>query len=287
MVETGAVQVHREGVLGVDPAPHHLGRVPVGEAEQEQQHSHGGQLSRGEAGTAIEGVPGDESLVIPEPVEVVTYPHGRGTRRIAGPCRPNCELSHHHAEPGTNGRRPPREDSAVQGQPKHPGPLAPCPQISRFPTESLSGRRARTRRGPRRCPRHGDHCGHRPHPTQTLRSIELRLGLCGTLGDEDEGRALARRPGRAAHCLIRAQNKQQSERFASTSSHMQVCCSLSFTEALVSSQAGQKPALLTLGFTYAIDRTSRLCLACPACRTPRVTHPSQTDQLSTNGGVKP
>jgi hypothetical protein len=46
VVETGVVQVHGQGVLEVDPTPHRLGCLPIGEIEQELQHTDRGQLCR-------------------------------------------------------------------------------------------------------------------------------------------------------------------------------------------------------------------------------------------------
>lgn len=133
----GAVQVHREGVRDVDPTPHRLYRLPAGAVEQEPRHTHGGRLGRGEAGTAIAWIPGG-TLVVPEPVEVVPHPHGRGPTRIAGPCRPSREFGHRHAGPRTNGHRSPREDRAVRDRPKHPEPPAPLSVELHDPRQSRS-----------------------------------------------------------------------------------------------------------------------------------------------------
>lgn len=46
VVEAGVVQLHGHGVLEVDAAADRLGGLPVGQAEQELQHTDGGQLSR-------------------------------------------------------------------------------------------------------------------------------------------------------------------------------------------------------------------------------------------------
>lgn len=77
MVEPRVVQLQGEGVLEVDPAPDRLGRLPVGEVEQELQHTDRGELGRRESGAAVARVPGGEVPVVPESVEVITYPHRR------------------------------------------------------------------------------------------------------------------------------------------------------------------------------------------------------------------
>ena len=46
VVEAGIVEVEAERVLEVDPAPHRLGGVAVGQAEQELQHAYRRQLRR-------------------------------------------------------------------------------------------------------------------------------------------------------------------------------------------------------------------------------------------------
>lgn len=103
VVETGVVQVHGQGVREVDPAPHRLGRLPVGEAEQELQYADRGQLGRRKPGASVAWIPGQEVLVAPQPVEVITYPHRGGPTRITRPSRPSRELRHDRTGPRANG----------------------------------------------------------------------------------------------------------------------------------------------------------------------------------------
>lgn len=92
VVEPGVVQLQAEGVLEVDPAPHRLGGLPVRQVEQELQHAHGGQLSRGQPGTTITRVPAGEVLIAPQAIQVVTHPHRRRTCRAARVRHPRGQL---------------------------------------------------------------------------------------------------------------------------------------------------------------------------------------------------
>jgi hypothetical protein len=46
VMEARIVQLHRQGVFEVDPAPHRLGHLAIGQVVQELQHAHRGQLRR-------------------------------------------------------------------------------------------------------------------------------------------------------------------------------------------------------------------------------------------------
>lgn len=85
VMEAGVVQLHRVGVLEVDAAADRLGGLPVRQAEQELQHTDGGQLSRRKPRPPIPWVPVGEVLVAPQPIEAVTHPYRCRTARVARP----------------------------------------------------------------------------------------------------------------------------------------------------------------------------------------------------------
>lgn len=85
VMESGIVQLHRHGVLEVDATADCLGGLPVRQAEQELQHTDGGQLSGREPRAPIPWVPVGEVLVAPQPIEAVANPYRRRTVRIARP----------------------------------------------------------------------------------------------------------------------------------------------------------------------------------------------------------
>ena len=65
VAEARIVEAGAERVLDVDPAPHRLGGVPVGQIEQELQHAHRCQLGRRDSGPPVPGIPAGE---VAEPV---------------------------------------------------------------------------------------------------------------------------------------------------------------------------------------------------------------------------
>ena len=67
VVEAGIVQLHGHRVLEVDAAADRLGGLPVRQAEQELQHTDGGQLGGRETRTPVARVPVGEVLVAHSP----------------------------------------------------------------------------------------------------------------------------------------------------------------------------------------------------------------------------
>ncbi|GGZ19612.1 hypothetical protein GCM10010327_58390 [Streptomyces nitrosporeus] len=85
VMEPGIVQFHRHGVLEVDATADRLSGLPVRQAEQELQHTDGGQLSRREPRPPIPRIPVGEDLVAPQPIEAVVYPYRHRTAGVARP----------------------------------------------------------------------------------------------------------------------------------------------------------------------------------------------------------
>jgi hypothetical protein len=63
VVEAGIVKLKAECVLEIDPAPHRLGSVTVGQVKQELQHGHRRQLCRRDRRPPVPGIPPGEALV--------------------------------------------------------------------------------------------------------------------------------------------------------------------------------------------------------------------------------
>lgn len=82
VMETGIVQLHGHGVLEVDAAADRLGGLPARQAEQELQHTDGGQLSRRETRTPVPRVPVGESSSHHSP--------SSGPVPISPSCHPGC-----------------------------------------------------------------------------------------------------------------------------------------------------------------------------------------------------
>nr|WP_245550875.1 hypothetical protein [Nocardia niigatensis] len=96
VMEPGVVQLQTERVLEVDATTHGLGRLPVGQVQHILQDAHGGQLSRGQAGSAVARIPVGEILVAPQAFEPVAYPHRRSSVRIAGAGHPRRQRRDRH-----------------------------------------------------------------------------------------------------------------------------------------------------------------------------------------------
>ena len=102
VMEAGIVEIKAERVLEVDPAPHRLGGVAVGQVQQELQHAHRGQLGRRDPRAPVPGIPPGEVLVRPQAVEPVPHPHRRRPGRVAGPRHPRGQLRDLDPQAGTN-----------------------------------------------------------------------------------------------------------------------------------------------------------------------------------------
>ena len=106
VVEAGIVEVEAERVLEVDPAPHRLGGVAVGQVEQELQHAHRGQLRRRDPRAPVPGIPAGEVLVAHRPssrsrTHIAVVPAGllaRATRAVSSgtstPRRGRIDITH-------------------------------------------------------------------------------------------------------------------------------------------------------------------------------------------------
>ena len=140
VVEAGIVEIEAERVLEVDPAPHRLGGVTVGQVEQELQHAHRGQLRRRDPGPPVPGIPAGEVLVRPQAVEPVPHPHRRRPGRVAGPRHPRGQLRDLDPQAGTNRHHALLRDLAGLTCPRKTGPgRITVSQTPRFPTESSLG----------------------------------------------------------------------------------------------------------------------------------------------------
>jgi hypothetical protein len=64
-MEAGIVELEAERVLEVDPAPHRLSGITIGQVEQELQHAHRGQLRRRDPRPPVPRIPPGEVLIIP------------------------------------------------------------------------------------------------------------------------------------------------------------------------------------------------------------------------------
>jgi hypothetical protein len=133
VVEAGIVEAGR--VLEVDPAPHPLSGVTVGQIEQELQHAHRRQLRRRSPG-ARPGTPCGEVLVLSQAVKPVPHPHRRRPDRVAGPRHPRSQLRDLDPQ---RGRVDIKHSSGISRDscPARPTPgVTAVSQISRFPIES-------------------------------------------------------------------------------------------------------------------------------------------------------
>ena len=119
VVEAGIVQLHGQGVLEVDAAAHRLGGLPVRQAEQELQHTDGGQLGGREARTPVARVPVGEVLVAPQPVQPVSHPHRRRATRVARPRDPRGQRRDLLTGTGAEGQRAPRQLHRSSERPEH------------------------------------------------------------------------------------------------------------------------------------------------------------------------
>jgi hypothetical protein len=70
-MEARIAGVEAERVLEVDPAPHRLSGITAGQAGQELQHAHRGQLRGRDPRPPVPGIPPGEVLVLPQAVEPV------------------------------------------------------------------------------------------------------------------------------------------------------------------------------------------------------------------------
>src|SRR6266566_7724105 len=137
VMEARIIQIEAERVLEVDPAPHRLGSVTVGQIEQELQHAHRRELRRRDPRAPVPGIPPGEVLVRPQAVEPVPHPHRCRPGRVASPRHPRGQLRDLDPQAGTD-----RHHALLRiSQGSHiPARLAPrvtaVSQIPRFPTES-------------------------------------------------------------------------------------------------------------------------------------------------------
>ena len=119
VVEARIVEIEAERVLEVDPAPHRLGGVAVGQIEQELQHAHRGQLRRRDPRPPVPGIPAGEVLVVPQAVEPVPHPHRRRPGRVAGPRHPRGQLRDLDPQAGTDRHhRTPQESRRTHMSPQ-------------------------------------------------------------------------------------------------------------------------------------------------------------------------
>ncbi|GAA4803131.1 hypothetical protein GCM10023220_35370 [Streptomyces ziwulingensis] len=119
VVEPGIVQFHCHGVLEVDATADRLGGLPVRQAEQELQHTDGGQLSRREPRAPIPRVPVGEVLVAPQPIEAIAYPYRRRTARVARPRDPRGQRRDLLTGTWAKGQRAPRQLHRSAEPPEH------------------------------------------------------------------------------------------------------------------------------------------------------------------------
>jgi hypothetical protein len=122
VMEARIVEIEAERVVEVDPAPHRLGSVTVGQIEQELQHAHRRQLRRRDPRAPVPRIPPGEVLVLPQAVEPVPHPHRRRPGRVAGPRHPRGQLRNLDPQAGTD-----RHDALLRiSQDSHiPARLAP------------------------------------------------------------------------------------------------------------------------------------------------------------------
>ncbi|GAB2772152.1 hypothetical protein GCM10027073_01310 [Streptomyces chlorus] len=119
VVEAGVVQLHGQGVLGVDAAVDRLGGLPVRQVQQELQHADGGRLGGREAGAPVARVPVGEVLVAPQPIEPVAHPYRRRAIRVARPRDLRGQRWDLLTGTGTEGQRAPRRLHRLSEPPEH------------------------------------------------------------------------------------------------------------------------------------------------------------------------